>query len=194
MPVQRTGMPLLRALSRPLRNAGITTKIVAVVLVTCSVFALAGAIALVGIRSMAKASDSLYRDEVSTLAAAANLRAGVSASHDAVIFERRVVGSIQEGSRNAVEAMNDVATVIQEVNENQATIAAAVEEQNATARLIGSNAAMAANGSSEIARNIESVAAAARDATHGAAQTEGAANELAEMASRLRTLLAGFRV
>ena len=107
---------------------------------------------------------------------------------------RRVVLNIQEGSRNAVEAMADVASVIQEVNENQATIAAAVEEQNATTRQIGSNAAMAASGSGEIARNIEGVAAAARDATAGAAQTESAANELAKMASDLRTLLAGFRV
>ncbi|MEO6714133.1 MAG: methyl-accepting chemotaxis protein [Mycobacteriales bacterium] len=107
---------------------------------------------------------------------------------------RRVVGSIQAGSRNAVEAMADVASVIQEVNENQSTIAAAVEEQNATTRQIGSDAAMAASGSGEIARNIEGVASAARDATAGAAQTEIAANELAEMASGLRTLLAGFRV
>ncbi|MDQ1710199.1 MAG: methyl-accepting chemotaxis protein, partial [Frankiaceae bacterium] len=107
---------------------------------------------------------------------------------------RRVVGNIQAGSRNAVEAMADVASVIQEVNENQATIAAAVEEQNATTRQIGSDAAMAASGSGEIARNIEGVAAAARDATEGAAQTEAAANELSEMASGLRTLLAAFRV
>lgn len=107
---------------------------------------------------------------------------------------RRVVGSIQEGSRNAGEAMADVASVIQEVNENQATIASAVEEQNATTRQIGKDAALAANGSSEIARNIEGVAAAARDTTAGAAQTESAANELAEMASQLRTLLTGFRV
>jgi methyl-accepting chemotaxis protein len=107
---------------------------------------------------------------------------------------RRVVGNIQEGSRNAAEAMADVASVIQEVNENQATIAAAVEEQNATTRQIGSSAAMAATGSGEIARNIEGVAAAARDATEGAAQTESSANELAEMASQLRTVLAGFRV
>ncbi|MEP7055926.1 MAG: methyl-accepting chemotaxis protein [Actinomycetota bacterium] len=107
---------------------------------------------------------------------------------------RRVVGNIQEGSRNAVEAMADVTSVIQEVNENQATIAAAVEEQNATTRQIGSSAAMAASGSGEIARNIEGVAAAARDATEGAAQTESSAGELAEMASQLRTLLAGFRV
>lgn len=107
---------------------------------------------------------------------------------------RKVVGDIQEGSRNAVEAMADVASVIQEVNENQATIAAAVEEQNATTRMIGSSAASAASGSGEIARSIEGVAAAAREATAGAAQTESSANELAEMASGLRTLLAGFRV
>jgi len=107
---------------------------------------------------------------------------------------RRVVGNIQEGSRNAVEAMADVASVIQEVNENQATIAAAVEQQNATTRQIGSSAAMAASGSGEIARNIEGVAAAARDATEGAAQTESSANELAEMAAQLRLLLAGFKV
>ena len=107
---------------------------------------------------------------------------------------RKVVVDIQEGSRNAVDAMADVASVIQEVNENQATIAAAVEEQNATTRMIGSSAAMAATGSGEIARNIIGVAAAARDATAGAEQTESAANELAEMASGLRMLLAGFRV
>lgn len=107
---------------------------------------------------------------------------------------RRVVADMRTGSRNAVEAMTDVTAVIQEVNANQSTIAAAVEEQNATTRMIGMSAATAATGSSEIARNVEGVAAAARDVTAGAGQTEAAANELAQMASELRTVLSGFHV
>lgn len=105
----------------------------------------------------------------------------------------RAVLSIQQGSGNATAGIVSIADVIDRVYENQATIAAAVEEQTATTNEIGASAMQAAAGSSEIARNISAVAQAARGATAGAAQTEAAAQELSRMAGDLRGLVGQFR-
>jgi methyl-accepting chemotaxis protein len=58
--------------------------------------------------------------------------------------------------------------------------------------LVSKRIADAARGSSEIARNIATVAAVAHNTASGAGQTQEAATDLARMASELKQLLSRF--
>lgn len=86
MQIRRTSLGASRRLLRVFRDAGISTKIAAVVLLTCSVFGVACGSALLGLNEVTQRNDALSRRDVATLAIAANLRASVSASHDALIY------------------------------------------------------------------------------------------------------------
>jgi hypothetical protein len=57
---------------------------------------------------------------------------------------------------------------------------------------MGRNVAESAHGSSEIARNITSVAGVAHNTASGAGQTMTAATELARMAAELKQLISKF--
>ena len=52
----------------------------------------------------------------------------------------------------------------------------------------------AVNQSKEIAQNITGVADAARDTSRGASQTQAAATELAQMATKMRAVVQQFRL
>ncbi len=64
------------------------------------------------------------------------------------------VETIQADAIQAGESIQSVAAVINRINEYQATIASAVEEQSATTQAINSGVNEAANGSTEIAGSI----------------------------------------
>jgi methyl-accepting chemotaxis protein len=104
------------------------------------------------------------------------------------------IEAIQGDSKAAVNAIGEVSTIINQINDLSNTIASAVEEQTATTNEIGRNVAEAAKGTTEIARNITGVATAAQDTTAGASDTQKAATALAEMAASLQTLTGRFRV
>jgi methyl-accepting chemotaxis protein len=96
---------------------------------------------------------------------------------------------IQHDTRGAVEAIDQISRIIDQVNDISGTIASAVEEQTATTNEISRNVSEAAKGSSEIARNITGVAKAAQSTTQGATNTQDAAAELARMSSDLQQLV-----
>ncbi len=102
------------------------------------------------------------------------------------------IDAIRQVTQSAVEAIAQISKIIVQINDYQSTIASAVEEQSATAREIGLNGSDAARGSAEIARNISSVATAARAAAQGAGNTQQAAQELAHLASTLQRLVEQF--
>ncbi len=103
------------------------------------------------------------------------------------------VETIQEDADSATSAISQIANVIAQINEFQATIASAVEEQSATTQSINSGVATAADGSSEIARNISGVASAANATTATIGKAEDSARELSTMSDELSRLVAGFR-
>ena len=84
----------------------------------------------------------------------------------------RKIEAIQGDTKGAVEAIAQIGTIINQINDIQNTIASAVEEQTATTSEISRNVAEAAKGSSEIAQNITGVAQAARSTTEGASNTQ----------------------
>ncbi len=103
------------------------------------------------------------------------------------------IEAIQGDTKGAVEAIAEITTVINQLNDISGTIASAVEEQTATTNEIGRNVTEAAKGSGEIAQNITGVASAAESTSSGATDTQKAASELARMASELQQLVGQFR-
>ncbi len=105
----------------------------------------------------------------------------------------RKIEAIQADTRGAVEAIGQIGTIINQINDIQNTIASAVEEQTATTGEISRNVVEAARGSSEIAQNVTGVAQAARGTTEGASDTRKSADELAKMALDLQQLVGQFK-
>ena len=101
----------------------------------------------------------------------------------------RKIEAIQSDTRGAVTAIGDIGKIIGQINVIQHTIASAVEEQTSTTREIARNASEAAQGSTEISKNIASVSTVARDTTQGANNTLAAAQELAKLASGLKAIV-----
>jgi methyl-accepting chemotaxis protein len=103
----------------------------------------------------------------------------------------RRIEAIQSDTRGAVDSIQQISSVIGQINDISNTIASAVEEQTATATEMSRNVGEAAKGTAEIAQNITAVAQAAQDTTQGANNSQQAAAELSRMANELQQLGAG---
>lgn len=97
----------------------------------------------------------------------------------------RKVEAIQSGTAGAVSAISEINSIVNQINEIQLNIAAAVEQQTATAGEIGRNIGEAARGSAEITENIVAVATAARSTSEGATDTKRSAEDLNSLATQL---------
>lgn len=102
------------------------------------------------------------------------------------------IEAIQADSRGAVDAISEISTIINKINDIQNTIASAVEEQSFTTREIGRSVNEAATGTSEIARNILDVASAARNTSEGIHTIKRSASDLSRMSSSLQELVSRF--
>jgi methyl-accepting chemotaxis protein len=103
------------------------------------------------------------------------------------------IEAIQGDTKNAVEAIGMISSVIVKINDISNTIATAVEEQNATTNEMSRNVNEAAKGANEIAKNISGVAEAAQSTSHGATDSQKAAQQLAQMSTELRELVGQFK-
>ncbi len=108
-------------------------------------------------------------------------------------ISQRVV-SIQDDATATASALAAITDVIERINETQATIASAVEEQTATTNEMSRSVHDAAEGSRGIAGNIGRVANAAGESSAGAEQTLTSAQELSSLASDLKVLVSGYRL
>ncbi|MBG0833361.1 methyl-accepting chemotaxis protein [Planomonospora sp. ID67723] len=106
----------------------------------------------------------------------------------------RRVEAIQADTTAAMEAIGRIGEITGRINDHQAAIAAAVEEQTATTGEMNRNVADASASSNEIAANIAGVAQAAAITTEGVEQSRQAAVELAGMSRSLRELVGRFTV
>ncbi len=104
------------------------------------------------------------------------------------------IEAIQADTKGAVDAIGQISTIINQINDISNTIASAVEEQTATTNEIGRNVNEAAQGTGEIAKNIAGVAEAAKDTTQGAGDTQKAAQTLSEMAVQLQGIVSKFKL
>ncbi len=99
------------------------------------------------------------------------------------------IEAIQNDTKAAVTAIDQISKIINQINGIQNTIASAVEEQTATTNEIARNATEAAKGSTEISKNIANVSEAAKNTTQGANNTLTAATELAKLAADLKRVV-----
>jgi ABC-type transporter Mla subunit MlaD len=99
------------------------------------------------------------------------------------------IGAIQLDTTSAVQAIAEIAEIINQVNDISNTIASAVEEQNVTTTEIGRNVQEAAKGSGEIASNISGVATAAKTTAEGAQKLQRSSQAVNEMAGELEQLV-----
>lgn len=99
------------------------------------------------------------------------------------------IEAIQLNTKGAVEAIGQIGSVINQINDISNTIASAVEEQTATTNEITRNVAEAAKGTAEIAQNITAVAHAAKSTSDGAQETQKASNQLSQLAAGLQDLV-----
>ncbi|MBZ5672730.1 MAG: hypothetical protein LAP61_00630 [Acidobacteriia bacterium] len=99
------------------------------------------------------------------------------------------IEAIQADTKGAVQAIGEISSVINQINDISNNIASAVEEQTVTTNEIGRNVTEAAKGTGDIAKNISGVAQAARETTQGANDTQKAAQALSELAAQLQGLV-----
>ncbi|WP_051683717.1 methyl-accepting chemotaxis protein [Blastococcus sp. URHD0036] len=106
----------------------------------------------------------------------------------------RRVEAIQADTAGAVDAIGQISTVIGEINDFQATIAAAVEEQTATTNEMNRNVAEAASGSQSIANAISGLAAGTQETNSRVEDAQRAAAELSRMSGQLQDAVSRFAV
>jgi CHASE3 domain sensor protein len=99
------------------------------------------------------------------------------------------ISTIQGDTKDAVQAIGEISTIINQVNDISNTIASAVEEQTVTTTEIGRNVQEAAKGSGEIASNISGVASAAKMTADGAQKVQGSSQSVNKMAGELGDLV-----
>ncbi|MCK4303025.1 MAG: methyl-accepting chemotaxis protein [Candidatus Eisenbacteria sp.] len=118
------------------------------------------------------------------------------------------VQEMQDNTASAVQAINDIAGVIEQVNSVTQTIASAVEEQSATINeiaqsmnsastvtgKISDNVQVSSSTAEEISTNIQGVDSAAHIVTSGAGKTSARAEELVGLGARLQELVEQFKV
>jgi methyl-accepting chemotaxis protein len=118
------------------------------------------------------------------------------------------IRAMQQNARETIRQIEDVAKVIEEVNNINGTIAASVEEQSATtnevAKTVGEanqsageiagNVQTAASGAHDVSSNIDSVNQLVEHTQQGVTETRKNATELNTLAAELRRLVDHFRV
>jgi methyl-accepting chemotaxis protein len=104
------------------------------------------------------------------------------------------VEAIQADTAGAVDAISQISSVIGEINDFQATIATAVEEQTATTNEMNRNVAEAASGTQGIAAAISGLAAGTQETNQRVADAQRAAGELARMSGELQDAVSRFTV
>jgi methyl-accepting chemotaxis protein len=102
--------------------------------------------------------------------------------------------AIQGDAQAAMAAIDTISEVIRRINDIQATIASAVEQQTATTNEITRHVTDAAGGAGEIAANVTGVAQAAQDTSSGASSVQASAQDLARLAEELNLTVSRFVV
>ncbi|MEO9901891.1 methyl-accepting chemotaxis protein [Nisaea sp.] len=102
------------------------------------------------------------------------------------------VRSIEEASKHTITGIRDISTQVSTINEANAAVSAAVEEQSAATREIAGNIEQASAGTSEVTENITAVTASAQETNRTAHEVNGAASELSVQAESLRSVVGDF--
>ncbi len=99
------------------------------------------------------------------------------------------INAIQADTKDSVSAITEIANFIERLNSISVAIAAAVEEQTATANEVARVVKESNRGVESIADVIRNVSGAARQSSSGSAQALEATHSLARLADRLKELV-----
>ncbi|MBB6252887.1 methyl-accepting chemotaxis protein [Nitrospirillum iridis] len=100
--------------------------------------------------------------------------------------------AVQTSTRQAVDAIEGITGVIEDISEIATSISSAVEEQSAATREIARNVDEAAAGTQDVSRSIAGVTVASEEAGQSATQVLDAANALGRNSEVLRTQVNDF--
>ncbi len=107
---------------------------------------------------------------------------------------RKKITGIQKSTQNAVTSIGKITETIAKVNEINANIASAVEEQSIAAKEISSNIGQTTQASNEVAQNVVGISAAAKDGAREAATSSEQTRELLSLSQTLHRMVQGFKV
>ncbi|WP_167730492.1 HAMP domain-containing methyl-accepting chemotaxis protein [Terasakiella sp. SH-1] len=102
------------------------------------------------------------------------------------------ITTIQGTTENAVDAIDEVSKMIDNMNEVSSAIAAAVEEQGAATQEIASNVEQAAHSTQDASNDMDQVAQSAKRNGKAASDVLGAAEALSSQSDALRTQVNDF--
>ena len=104
---------------------------------------------------------------------------------------QRVVG-IQTAVRKAAEDIGQITLIVGQINDFEATIAGAVEEQTATTAAMADTAARVASASATMVANLDEVSSATEETTRSVQTILVEAREITDTSAKLQDVLAGF--
>jgi methyl-accepting chemotaxis protein len=99
------------------------------------------------------------------------------------------IEAIQSDTSTAVNAITQISSIINQINDYQNTIASAVEEQTATTSEISRSITEAAQGTADIARNISGIAQVVDETNTGISGIQKSSGELSQMAVSLQKMV-----
>jgi methyl-accepting chemotaxis protein len=102
------------------------------------------------------------------------------------------ITTIQTTATNAVEAINQVNAVIEQISGYSATVASAIEEQSSATRDIADNVQQAAGGTNTVTQSVSGLNEAANETTQAAQQVKLLSGNLSTEAERLREVATTF--
>jgi methyl-accepting chemotaxis protein len=98
---------------------------------------------------------------------------------------RTQVSGMQSNTGAAVKAIEEIVSVINEINSISGTIAAAVEEQTATTNEISKSVGQAARGANEVARNVQQAAQGTNEVSRNVQEAVLGVTEIAKNINQL---------
>lgn len=104
------------------------------------------------------------------------------------------VAGVQQSTGEAVAAIQNIGTIIGQINEISAAIASAVEQQGAATREISHNVHQASQGTLQVSENIQGVTQAVHETGEASGHVLDSANHLSGQATRLRQEMDRFLV
>lgn len=105
---------------------------------------------------------------------------------------RDQIGAIQDGTRQAVDAIGGIGQIVVELDAVTAAIAAAVEQQGVATREIATSAQQAAGGTDSISANLGALAQASGGTGSAAENGRTASAELSAVTARMETAVRQF--
>ncbi len=102
------------------------------------------------------------------------------------------IAAIQGSTEDAVQAIGDIAEIMEEVNSYTSTIAAAVEQQGAATSEISANVQRASEGTTAVSENMTKLAETVDETSSSAERVLSAYDELAAKNTKLKSEIGQF--